>query len=77
MKKLVSFFCILLFLCGHIFTNPVVQNTAIAKSDLKCTVTENKAVKMKVIPGLEGVTINSYAYKGDYILAYGSSEKDE
>lgn len=77
MKKLVSIFCILIILCSNLWMDPVVLNAAITKSDSECTVTENTAMGLKVIPGLEGVTMDSYANKGDYILAYGSSEEDK
>jgi hypothetical protein len=76
MKKLVSVFCILMLLCSMLCTNPVAVNAAVTTSDLAPTVTEYPSTKLEVIPGMEGVTIDSYANNGDYILAFGYKNED-
>lgn len=77
MKKLVSVFCILMLSCSILHTKPEAVNAAVKASDLTPTVTEYPSTKLEVIPGMEGVIIDSYANNGDYILAFGQDNNNQ
>lgn len=77
MKKVIAAVCVMVFLMGPVWSNPVPVNAAVTESGTACVVTEKTVSGLTVISGMEGVRIESYANKGDYILAYGSSTKDD